>query len=723
MPPCTRRQYIRLVLFFFLSPLILMPNDKNSPFSSILQSALKGIAKSLINALENSELKKETDENGVTTFKYEIHSKDKRNSEQTTDEPKSDDSSFSAEITIQADEVTDYDDAASPQRIDSSEDIVSSDVSLDSSKDIKPIETHDFFNENQENRRIESNAKDELTENQIEDKNHIEETSHDKKLDRAGDDDKCDINKDACKPPQKTLGEKIQKITDKISQMSKSSSLETSIYDPVSGLPNIRAHVAKQLQDIISETLERHAARAQFDPESHPEVIEDNHCFIRDGILGRYSGKDDELFIPDGVTHIAKHVFYAANSPKIIHCPDTLVSIDERAFHACIHLQEIYLNEGLKTIGIQAFSGCHNLKKIDIPDTVESIGEAAFEHCGLEEVRLPTPITTLPNHLFQYCQQLKTIQWPANVAHCGNELFSQCAGNELWEYFELHDRLCERILADPMQIDEHLVYFHNTPFAHYFSNRVLNHIWCNSPGNMTPVHDKMKPLIESVKLCAYLTDQDFYAAFHTIRSCVINFQLYDQNLITANELLANQLFWTAFTIGGNGKTWQQQDETIREMIHGTTKQDKDKAVDKIMDDAYRIVMNQFNADQKPNRYHPDIYHHTAFLKPNDTYWEFVHLIEGLLRFQHFDLSSLEVECSHENDVSEWMKTWSYSLCTKHLAVIRFTAPKSLNFPGSILALVPPEIGCAIQHLLTENECESIMESWYHGEPLIPLTLI
>lgn len=79
---------------------------------------------------------------------------------------------------------------------------------------------------------------------------------------------------------------------------------------------------------------------------------------IEDGVLIRYTGKDKDVVIPDGVTRIGAKAFFSCRSLTSITIPDSVTSIDE-----------------------YAFSGCTNLTNITIPDSVTSIGDRAFEDC------------------------------------------------------------------------------------------------------------------------------------------------------------------------------------------------------------------------------------------------------------------------------------------------------------------------------------------------------
>ena len=53
---------------------------------------------------------------------------------------------------------------------------------------------------------------------------------------------------------------------------------------------------------------------------------------INNGVLVKYTGKDKDVVIPDGVTSIGNEAFWGCGSLTSITLPDSVTSIDDWAF-------------------------------------------------------------------------------------------------------------------------------------------------------------------------------------------------------------------------------------------------------------------------------------------------------------------------------------------------------------------------------------------------------
>ena len=111
---------------------------------------------------------------------------------------------------------------------------------------------------------------------------------------------------------------------------------------------------------------------------------------IRNGVLESYTGREEELVVPDGVHTIGTGAFKACISLKRVVLPPGLAVIGNDAFKGCRKLEEIKVPDGVKIIGSYAFHRCHALRRICLPDSVEEVGDCAFLYCDrLVEARLP----------------------------------------------------------------------------------------------------------------------------------------------------------------------------------------------------------------------------------------------------------------------------------------------------------------------------------------------
>ena len=167
---------------------------------------------------------------------------------------------------------------------------------------------------------------------------------------------------------------------------------------------------------------------------------------IKDGILTKYHGRQNNIVIPEGVTEIGSAVFadwsrllgvsipsgvkkigYAAfaNCRNLtdVSIPETVEIIERKAFSGCDSLTEVSLPDGLERIGASAFAGCKNLPNIDIPKGVKSIESGAFSGCSrITEVRIPCSVTDIDRGAFSNCHSLGSIRVePDNPCYCSDE--------------------------------------------------------------------------------------------------------------------------------------------------------------------------------------------------------------------------------------------------------------------------------------------------------------
>jgi len=111
---------------------------------------------------------------------------------------------------------------------------------------------------------------------------------------------------------------------------------------------------------------------------------------IKDGVLEAYTGREELLWVPEGVHTIGEGAFKGCVSLKKVVLPVGLERILAGAFKGCRKLEEVEIPEGVSYIGAYAFHRCHALKRVILPLSVGEVGDCAFLYCdGLTEVRMP----------------------------------------------------------------------------------------------------------------------------------------------------------------------------------------------------------------------------------------------------------------------------------------------------------------------------------------------
>lgn len=126
----------------------------------------------------------------------------------------------------------------------------------------------------------------------------------------------------------------------------------------------------------------------------------------------------DITFSPtNNLTHIGHFAFRRCDIQKI-ELPDSISHIGSRAFEECLSLQDVHMPSNLTSISVGLFFNCRNLKKIDVPASVSTIANAAFCSCfNLSDISMHEGLIRIGKAVFDECRSLKTIRIPSTVNH------------------------------------------------------------------------------------------------------------------------------------------------------------------------------------------------------------------------------------------------------------------------------------------------------------------
>ena len=160
--------------------------------------------------------------------------------------------------------------------------------------------------------------------------------------------------------------------------------------------------------------------------------IEVNPYDIRDGVLWSSDGnlllmdeKTGSLTIPDSVTAIGEGAFANLDGLRTIVIPPTVKRIEQNAFKNNTTLENVIIQtrdgEGVEYIGTSAFENCSNLQTINLPETITSIGERCFRFSKLDNVKLPSKLTSIETLTFSDCSNLKNIELSENLESLGEQ--------------------------------------------------------------------------------------------------------------------------------------------------------------------------------------------------------------------------------------------------------------------------------------------------------------
>ncbi len=222
-------------------------------------------------------------------------------------------------------------------------------------------------------------------------------------------------------------------------------------------------------------------------PVSDVEAVATASDFEMDGNkLMRYSGTDEVVSVPDGISEIGEEAFAGNDNLIKVEIGSNVKSIGYRAFAECDNLRTITVGDqveeigtaafsnnkelvnvnlgaGVKKIGTGVFAGSGQLKEVSVsednpylhysngilydseetkvyalmpayekgaytlPSTVKEItGYAFWGNPYLEKVTLGSGLTEVPAYAFSNCQNLKEVEIPLTIRGIGAKAFEDC---------------------------------------------------------------------------------------------------------------------------------------------------------------------------------------------------------------------------------------------------------------------------------------------------------
>ncbi len=89
-------------------------------------------------------------------------------------------------------------------------------------------------------------------------------------------------------------------------------------------------------------------------------------------------------------------------------------------------VNEVYLPSSITSIGGTTFANCNDLRFVAIPKEVTRIGSYAFSGSGIKSIEIPNKVTNIDYNAFQSCSNLKSINFEDNslLSSIGQYAFS-----------------------------------------------------------------------------------------------------------------------------------------------------------------------------------------------------------------------------------------------------------------------------------------------------------
>ena len=139
------------------------------------------------------------------------------------------------------------------------------------------------------------------------------------------------------------------------------------------------------------------------------------------GIITTYSDNFGSIRKVAEQSHFGKGL-----SGKLELSQDVDASQNGNLFHDCAKLEEIVLPSSITSIDVYMFAGCRALKKVNIPSSVNRIGRGAFMDTNLTEVCLPENLQIIEDSAFVRVP-LTRITLPSALEQIGKYAFSGCS--------------------------------------------------------------------------------------------------------------------------------------------------------------------------------------------------------------------------------------------------------------------------------------------------------
>ena len=163
-----------------------------------------------------------------------------------------------------------------------------------------------------------------------------------------------------------------------------------------------------------------------------------NGMLIINNMLYQYTGMEERVSVPHGITKICQHAFVRktdgfANN-KILReltLPPSLETIEPYAFYSCRTLEKVQFSEGLKSIGDSAFKDCWTLPELQLPDSLTEIGASAFNGCSrMITLTLGRDLRQIGTYAFGGCKRMRQIHFCQGVKEIGESAFAGCEALE-----------------------------------------------------------------------------------------------------------------------------------------------------------------------------------------------------------------------------------------------------------------------------------------------------
>lgn len=126
---------------------------------------------------------------------------------------------------------------------------------------------------------------------------------------------------------------------------------------------------------------------------------------------------------------VVEGAFDFGNPIQILNVGQGVKSIPDYLMNGSTSLEEVHLPSSLTSIGVRSFSLCSSLTSLTIPNSVASIGDYAFDRCtSLLSISLGNGLEHIGDYAFYGCSGLSNIDIPYLITTIGDGVFKDCSG-------------------------------------------------------------------------------------------------------------------------------------------------------------------------------------------------------------------------------------------------------------------------------------------------------
>lgn len=158
-------------------------------------------------------------------------------------------------------------------------------------------------------------------------------------------------------------------------------------------------------------------------------------AIVTNGVLVKYTGNQQSVEIPEGITSIAEKAFWGCHSIVRITIPASLVHIEKNAF-GCAALTELHIDDLAAWCNTdiacdlprewKLYHKGQQITHLEIPDGVPAIRKNVFSWCSLKHLSVPESVTHIGSSAFHLCRYIRSVELPATLRRIGAYAFADC---------------------------------------------------------------------------------------------------------------------------------------------------------------------------------------------------------------------------------------------------------------------------------------------------------